>query len=156
MDQYFYQWFYQQSKPTMQNHFKSIDWCWVITTNHFMQSKAKTKSTSFSVLRYSESIHTYLYVWIIWYSNAFLIFVRFHISSLFYIQSIQIIMSLILFPESINKMLSLIYNNSDISNNMIIIMSCFSLFEMKIPIGMFQSQFFIISALSSIDKYYLH
>ena len=34
-------------------------------------------------------------------------------------------MSLILFPESIDNMLSLIYDNSDISNNMIIIMSLF-------------------------------
>ena len=125
MDQYFYQWFYQQSKPTMQNHFKSIDWCWVTTTNLSIQSKAKNKCSSFSVIHYSESIHTYFHIWIIWYSNAFLIFVCFHISSLSFILSIQIIMSLILFPESIDNMLSLIYDNSDISNNMIIIMSWF-------------------------------
>ena len=153
MDQYFYQWFYQQSKPTMQNHFKSIDWCWVTTTNLSIQSKAKTKCSSFSVIHYSESIHTYLHIWIIWYSNAFLIFVCFHISSFSFIQSIQIIMSLILFPESIIKMLSLIYDNSDISNNMIIIMSCFFPFwdentHMNVSITVF-----IIFALSSIDKY---
>ena len=125
MDQYLYKWFYQQSKPTMQNHFKSIDWCWVTTTNLSIQSKAKPEYTSFSVIHYSESIHTYFHIWIIWYSNAFLIFVCFYISSLSSILSIQIIMSLILFPESINKKLSLIYDNSDISNNMIITMSCF-------------------------------
>ena len=107
----------------MQNHFKSIDWCWVTTTNLSIQSKAKNKCTSFSVIHYSDFIHTYFHIWIIWYSNAFLILVCFHISS--FIQSIQIIMSLILFPESIDKMLSLIYDNSDISNNMIIIMSWF-------------------------------
>ena len=95
MDQYSYQWFYQQSKPTIQNHFKSIAWCWVTTTNFSMQSKAKTKCSSFSVIHYSESIHTYLHIWIIWYSNAFLIFVCFHISSFSFIQSIQIILSLI-------------------------------------------------------------
>ena len=96
MDQYFYQWFYQQSKPTMQNHFKSIAWCWVTTTNLSIQGKAKTKCSSFSVIRYSELIHTYFHIWIIWYSNAFLIVVCFHISSFSFIQSIQIIMSLII------------------------------------------------------------
>ena len=141
MDQYFYQWFYQQSKPTMQNHFISIDWCWVTTTNLSIQSKAKPEYTSFSVIHYSESIHTYFHIWIIWYSNAFLIFVCFHISSLSFILSIQIIMSLILFPESIIKMLSLIYDNSDISNNMISQWVVSSLFEMKKPIWMFQSLF---------------
>ena len=91
----------------------------------FHTKLSKTKCSSFSVIHYSESIHIYLHIWIIWYSNAFLIFVCFHISSLSFIQSIQIIMSLILFPESINKTLSLIYDNSDISNNMIITVSWF-------------------------------
>ena len=90
----------------------------------FHTKLSKTECSSLSVIRYSESIHKYLHIWIIRYSNAFLIFVCFHISSLSFIQSIQIIMSLILFPESINKMLSLIYDKSDISNNMIITVSC--------------------------------
>ena len=52
-------------------------------------------------------------------------------------------------------MLSLIYDNSDISNNMIITVSCFFPFwdentHMNVSITVF-----IISALSSIDKYYL-
>ena len=52
-------------------------------------------------------------------------------------------------------MLSLIYDNSDISNNMIIIMSCFFPFwdektHMNVSITVF-----IIFALSSIDKYFL-
>ena len=52
-------------------------------------------------------------------------------------------------------MLSLIYDNSDISNNMIIIMSLFFSFwdentHMNVSITAF-----IISALSMIDKYYL-
>ena len=52
-------------------------------------------------------------------------------------------------------MLSLIYDNSDISNNMIIIMSCFFPFwdnntHMNVSIIIF-----IIFALSSIDKNYL-
>ena len=124
-------------------------------TNLSIQSKSTSKCFSFSVICYSKSIHTYLYTWIIWYSNAFLIFVCFHISSLSSIQSIQIIMSLLLFPESIAKMLSLIYNNSDISNNMIIKMRCFFPFwdnntHMNVSITVF-----IIFALSSIDKYYL-
>ena len=119
----------------------------------FHAKQIKTECTSFSVICYSKSIHTYLYVWIIWYSNAFLIFVRFHISSLSFIQSIQIIMSMILFPESIDKMLSLIYDNSDISNNMIITVSCSFPFwdnntHMNVSITVF-----IIFALSSIDKY---
>ena len=107
------------------------------------------------ICTFSESNHTYFHIWIIWYSNAFLIFVCFHISSFSFIQSIQIIMSLILFPESIDKMCSLIYDNSDISNNMIIIMSWFFPFwdnntHMNVSITVF-----IIFALSSIDKYYL-
>ena len=121
----------------------------------FHTKLSKTKCSSLSVIRYSESIHTYFHIWIVWYSNAFLIFACFHISSFSFIQSIQIIMSLILFPESIAKMLSLIYDNSDISNNMIITVSCFFPFwdentHMNVSITVF-----IISTLSSIDKYYL-
>ena len=60
-----------------------------------------------------------------------------------------------MFPESINKTLSLIYDNSDISNNMIITVSCSFPFwdnntHMNVSITVF-----IIFALSSIDKYYL-
>ena len=117
----------------------------------FHTKLSKTKCTSFSVICYSESIHTYLYIWIIWYSNAFLIFVCFHISSLSFIQSIQIIMSLILFPESIDKMLSLIYDNSNISNNMIIIMSWFPFWDNNTHMNV-SITVFIIFALSSIDK----
>ena len=62
---------------------------------------------------------------------------------------------MILFPESINKTLSLIYDNSDISNNMIITVSLFFSFwdentHMNVSITVF-----IISTLSSIDKHYL-
>ena len=60
-----------------------------------------------------------------------------------------------MFPESIAKMLSLIYDNSDISNNMIIIMSLFFPFWDKNTHMNVSITIFIIFALSSIDKYYL-
>ena len=52
-------------------------------------------------------------------------------------------------------MLSLIYDNSEISNNMIIIMSCFLPFWDKNTHMNVSITVFIIFALSSIDKYYL-
>ena len=101
------------------------NWCWVTTINLSIQSRATTKWSLFSVICYSESIHIYSFIWIVWCWHAFLLFVCFHISSYSSIHSIQIVIQLILFPESIDKMLSLIHDNSRISNNVIIIMGCF-------------------------------
>ena len=94
--------------------------------NHPFYTKLSNNQRSlFSVICYSESIHTYSFIWIVWHWNAFLVFVCLHISSYSSIQSIQIIIQLMTFPESIDKMLSLIHDNSRIMNNMIIIMGCF-------------------------------
>ena len=124
MNQFIYQWFYQQSELTIQYQFKSTELMLSHNNQSFRTKPSNNQMVFLFICTFSESNHTYFHIWIIWYSNAFLIFVCFHISSLSFIQSIQIIMSLILFPESIDKMLSLIYDNSDISNNMIITVSC--------------------------------
>ena len=125
MDQYFYQWFYQQSKPTIQYHFKSTELMLSHNNQPFYTKPSNNQRSLFSVICYSESIQTYSFIWIVWHWNAFQIFVYSHISSYSSIQSIQIIIQLMTFPESIDKMLSLIHDNSHISNNMIIIMGCF-------------------------------
>ena len=124
MDQYFYQWFYQQSELTIQNHSKSTE-LMLSHNNQSFHTKQSNYQMVFIFSYYSESIHIYSFIWIVWYWHAFILFVCFHISSYSSIQSIQIAIQLILFPESIDKMLSLIHNNSRISNNVIIIMSCF-------------------------------
>ena len=126
MDQYFYKWFYQQSEPTIQNHSKSTE----LMLSHNNQSFHTKQSNYqmvfiFSYMLFWIDSHIYSFIWIVWYWNAFLIFVCSHISSYSSIQSIQIVIQLTLLPESIDKMLSLIYNNNRVSNNMIIIMSCF-------------------------------
>ena len=60
------------------------NWCWVTTTNLSIQCQATTKWPSFSVLCYSESIHTYSFIWIVWHWNAFLVYVFSHIELFFY------------------------------------------------------------------------
>ena len=64
-------------------------------------------------------------------------------------------MSLILFPESIANMLSLIYDSNHTSNNMIITMCCFFPFWDNNTHRNVSITVFIIFALSSIDKYFL-
>ena len=60
------------------------NWCWVTTINLSVQSQATTKWSSFSVLCYSESIHTYSFIWIVWHWNTFLVYVFSHIELFFY------------------------------------------------------------------------
>ena len=90
MDQYFYPMILSTIKTYNAKSFQIHRLMLSHNNQSFHTKQSKTKCSSFSVIRYSESIHTYFHIWITWYSNAFLIFVCFHTSSLSIILSIQI------------------------------------------------------------------
>ena len=103
------------------------NWCWVTKSNLPCKAKPSDNQTVFifSFMLFWIDSHIDSNIWIVWNWNAFQVFACLHISSYSSIQSIQIVIQLMSFPESIDKMLSLIHDNSRISNNMIIIKGCF-------------------------------